>query len=81
MKVFSDRLRRRIEAEERYNILEELQLLSEVNHPFVSSPKFFLRRYRAWFKRGGEILFALGIAAIAIVVNYIFFVRLLHFQF
>ena len=81
MRVFSERLRRRIEAEERYKILEELQTLEEVHYPFLSHPRLFIRRYRSLFEKMGEMLFAMTLAAIALIANYIIFVRVLHIQF
>jgi hypothetical protein len=80
MRVFSDRLRRRIEAEERYKILEELQSQEEVHYPFLSHPRLFVRRNRFLFEKLGEMLFAMTVAAVALIANYIIFVRLLHFQ-
>jgi hypothetical protein len=81
MKVFSERLRRRIEAEERYKILQELQKQEEVHYPFLSHPRLFVRRYRPLFEKMGEILFAMTVAGVALIANYLIFVRLLHFQF
>jgi len=80
MRVFSDRFRRRIEAEERYRILEELQSREEIHHPFLASPRRLLRRYRFWFERGGELMFALVMAVMAVFMNYIVFVRIFHFR-
>lgn len=80
MKIFSERLRRRIEAEERYKILRELQMQEEVHYPFLSHPRLFVRRYRPLFEKLGEILFAMTVAIVALIANYLVFVRLLHFQ-
>jgi hypothetical protein len=81
MKIFSDRLRRRLMAEERYKILEELQLQEEVHHPFLNSPKLYTRILRWWLEKGGEITFSMLIAAVAVILNFFVFVKLLHFQF
>ncbi len=81
MRVLSDRLRRRIEAEETRRILRELQIQEEANYPFLSRPSGFFWRYRAWLEQSGEIIFAAVIAALALVLNYVVFVRLLHIQF
>jgi hypothetical protein len=81
MKVFSNRFLKRIGAEERYKILQELQMKEEINHPFLSSPKLFTRCYRALLEKCGEILFALIVAAVAVICNYYILVKFLHFEF
>ena len=81
MKIFSDRLRRRLAAEERYKILEELQMQEEVHRPFLNPPRLYTRLFRWWLEKGGEIMFSALIAAVTLIVNFFVFVKILHFQF
>lgn len=81
MKILSERLRRRLMAEERYKILEELQMQQEVHHPFLNSPKLYTRLLRWWLEKGGELMFSALIAVVTVILNFFVFVKLLHFQF
>lgn len=81
MKTLSPHLRRRIEAEELANIMRELQQLEGLTHDFLSPPKSLAGYYRKWLEKVGVIFLSVAISTIAIIVNYILFIRILHVQF
>ena len=81
MRILSDHLRRRIEAEETRRVLDELQIAEQAAHPFLEAPESALRRYRVWLERSGEILAGATIGALALLIYYFVFVRLLHVTF
>ena len=81
MTVQGNGFRRRIEAEERQRILEELRLEGEAQYPFLAVPRLFTRRYRIALMAAGGILGGMLIGAAAIIADYIVFVRVLHFAF
>lgn len=77
MRVVSHHLRRRIEAEETAKILDELQ--RQVGYySFLTAPRSIIRRYRWWIDRCGEVTVAFWLAVLAVIANYILFVRMLH---
>jgi len=81
MKTLSRHLRKRIEAEEWANAMRELQASRESDHDFLSSPESLSWCRRLWVEEIGAIFLAVTTSAIAIIANYILFIRVLHVQF
>lgn len=81
MKTLSWQLRKRIEAEELANIMYDLQQKESINHVFLSSPEVLAWHRRKWMEITGVIFLAVAVSAIAIIANYIIFLRMLHVYF
>lgn len=81
MKILSTGFLRRLEAEEKYKILQELQMREAARHAFLSPAPSVTRRYRSLIEKAGDTLLGIFIAIVALLANYFVFVRWLHVDF
>ena len=80
MKVLSTELRRTVETAEALAVIANLQDKGRTVHPFLESPPLLLRRARRGIETSGAVLLALTIAVLVLLINFVLFVRILHFS-
>ncbi len=81
MKTLSAQLRNRIKAEEWASIMEDFQQEGKRKHAFLDSNLFLDKRRQRWIEKAGVFFLALFVSAVAIIANYIIFIRMLHANF
>lgn len=81
MKTLSSHLKKRIQTEEMIRIMAHLQQSGLAKHEFLSPPQILTAERRQLLERIGAVLLAITVSAIAIIANYIIFVRMLHTSF
>lgn len=81
MKTLSSHLKKRIQTEEMIRIMAHLQQSGLAKHEFLSQPQILTTERRQLLERIGAVLLAITVSAIAIIANYIIFVRMLHTSF
>lgn len=80
MRVLSRRLANRIALEERRRVMDAWQADLAGTYPFLD-PVGYVGRYRKWVEWTGRILLSVLLACLAVAINYVIFVRMLHYQF
>jgi hypothetical protein len=75
-----DEIKEVVERIENERVLHELSLLEE-QEGFIKRQIIITERTRSYLEFLGELSIGLGIGIFSIIVNYIFFVWLLHLEF
>lgn len=80
MRVLSRRLASRIALEERRRVMDSWQSDLAESYPLLKTVGS-VERHARHIEWGGRILWALLMACMAVAINYVIFVRMLHYQF
>lgn len=77
----SETLKERIKKEECARILNEIQQRTSETLPLLQTNRWLTESRARWLEKTGSIMLALMTACLAIIVNYVVFLRMLHISF
>ena len=80
MRVLSRKMASRIAREERRQVMDALQAKQAGGRPFLRKVGF-VQCNHTWLEWGGRLIFSIALACLVVFVNYLIFVRMLHYQF
>lgn len=73
-------LKQKITNEERSKILAQMQKEEESQGSILPFPSLWLRKYRRFLETGGAIVLGLTLAMLTVILNFLFYVKMLHIE-